>query len=510
MAKLTPPIQNGDNSPEVYAALDLGSNSFHLLVAKFESGKMVVLDRHKENVKLASGLLGDGTLSKSIVNKALDSLHRFAERLNPIDVNQLRVVGTSTLRSANDASSFLERAESILHSPINIISGSEEARLIYLGVANDLSPGKNRRLVIDIGGASTEMVIGRKGAQRLDSLYMGCVTQSLRFFPDGILSNLAYKKAVLWARSEIQGVLNQFRSSEWDEAVGSSGTIRSIEEVLEGLGLNADHMITLEGLDSLAEELCRFDDMSDVKLPNLSEERRYVFPGGLAILHGLFIELGITQMHVSSFALREGVIFDLAGQKANGDLREDTIARLMKQYHVDEDHVRRLVKFAQSLLTQVKDSFEQPADTLRLLRWALSVHEIGLAISHSGFHKHGSYILLNSFMPGFSKQEQKLLGFLVLNQRRKLRPQPQTYGFEPDWRLVQIVRLACLLCRRRDDSVLGPDIRLQFKADTLVISLPENWMQKNPLAGEELQNEQQYLSQLQLRLDIKTRPNGKR
>lgn len=488
---------------EVYAALDLGSNSFHMLVAKVEAGKLVVLDRHKETVRLASGLRGDGTLAKSTIKRALTALQRFAERLSPVAVTHLSVVGTNTLRAAKNADSFLERAEEILHSPINIISGAEEARLIFLAIGHDFAPGDRRRLVVDIGGGSTEMIVGDREPKRLESVHLGCVVYSERFFGDGKISPQRYKKASLAARAEIQGSVSQFSAKHWDEAIGSSGTIRAIESVLEGLGLAGDHVITADALSQLADKLCQFSQIADINLPNLSEDRREVFTGGMVILHALFSELNIRQMHVSSYALREGLLFELAGLEQQRNTRELTVQRLVTQYHTDDVQAQRVANFAAVMLDQVKSEFDNYPRIKQLLQWALRLHEIGLALSHNGHHKHGAYLLLHSDMPGFSKQEQKLLSFIVLNHRRKLRPLPQTYGFDPDWRLVQIARLACLFCRRREDEVLPHGIKITLKRDGIKIRLPKDWLGNNPLTAEGLNIEQHYLSSLKLRLEVK-------
>ena len=502
------PTDSADEQPTVeehtlYAALDLGSNSFHLVVGRFESDKLIVLDRHKESVRMASGLRSDGTLQKSAIRRALDSLGRFAERLHPTQVDHLRVVGTNTLRAAKNADGFLAQAEGILGAPIDIISGTEEARLIYLGVANDVAPGERRRLVIDIGGGSTELVVGRAGPEHLESLYIGCVSITEAHFPDGDISEKNYARALLAVRADLQGVVSDFDTSHWDEALGASGTVRAIEGVMEALELAKDHMITIDALDTLSKKLVEFSHVDEINLPNLSEDRRGVFPGGLAVLHGLFLELGIRQMHVSGYALREGIIFDLAGRDGSEDVRQQTVDYFLRQYHVDVPQSQRIARFGRQLFAQVRDLFDDPEWTEQMLVWALSLHEIGLAISHSGYHKHGAYILLHSDMPGFSKQEQKLLSFLVLNHRRKLRGLEQTYGFEPDWRLVQVARLAWLFCRRRSDAALPDMIRLRIKGEATRVYLPSAWIDVSPLTTENLDREKEFLQPMKLKLDIK-------
>lgn len=494
------------SSDEVYAALDLGSNSFHLLLARFEGSRLIVLDRYKDAVRLAAGLQDDGMLSEEAMARAISALEKMAERIRPLPKTYVRVVGTNTLRAAKNRDVFLARAEKALGVPINIISGLEEARLIYLGVAKDFTPEDHTRLVVDIGGGSTELVLGRNKPLKLESLYMGCVSFSRQFFPYGKLTRRGYEKALLATRSEVQGLVSQFGAGSWDEAVGSSGTIRAIERVLDGMGLNQNHVITLEGLERLAEAMiaAKYDELLD--LPGLDAERRSVFPGGLAILHGVFAELKISAMHVSLYAIREGIIYDLAGRLHHRDKRVETIERMMEQYHVDRAQARRVGKLALALLDQVEGQLStESGQARRLLRWAADLHEIGLSIAHSGYHKHGAYILANSDMPGFSRQEQQLLSFLVLNHRRKLKPEPATYGFLPDWRLVTLLRMACLFLRRRDVALAPGDINLNFQGGRCRLRLPKGWLEQYPLTREDLLQEKQLLQAVDIELAVRTK-----
>lgn len=491
---------------EVYAALDLGSNSFHLLLARFEGSRLIVIDRYKDMVRLAGGLQDDGTLSDESMTRAWGALQKMAERIKPLPNTYVRVVGTNTLRAARNRDVFLTRAEKILGVPINIISGLEEARLIYLGVAKDFTPEDRTRLVVDIGGGSTELVLGRNKPLRLESLYMGCVSFSRQFFPDGKLSRRGYEKALLATRSEVQGLVGEFGSGNWDEAVGSSGTIRAIERVLDGMGLNQNHVITLEGLEELAEAViaAKYSELLD--LPGLDEDRRPVFAGGLAVLHGIFAELKISAMHVSVYAIREGIIYDLAGRLHHRDKRVETIERMMDQYHVDRAQVRRVAKLALVLLDQVTGQLAtEPGQARRLLRWAVDLHEIGLSIAHGGYHKHGAYIIAHSDMPGFSRQEQQLLSFLVLNHRRKLKPEPATYGFTPDWRLVTLLRLACLIMRRRDAALASGDIGIHFHGVRCRLKLPPGWLEQYPLMREDLIQERRMLEPVGIELVVQGR-----
>jgi exopolyphosphatase/guanosine-5'-triphosphate,3'-diphosphate pyrophosphatase len=490
-------------SGEIYAALDLGSNSFHLLIARCERGKLAVIDRIKEPVRIGAGLQADGTLSDAMMSEALAALGRLGERLRRIPASHVRVVGTNTLRAARNRDVFLARAEKALGVPINVISGVEEARLIYLGVARDVMPGDRTRLVVDIGGGSTELVLGRAKPLQLESLYMGCVSFSRRFFGDGRLSRRNYDRAVLAARGELQAIASRFHAGHWDEAVGSSGTVRGIERVLDATGLIRHHVITPDGLDALAEAViaCRQPDY--LQLPGLDEDRRPVFAGGLAVLHGIFRELGIDGMHASMYTIREGIIHDLAGQLHRRDTRAETIALMAEQYRIDRDQARRVGRLAQNLLAQVEGRLDtEPERARQLLRWAVELHEIGLSIAHSGYHKHGAYILANSDMPGFSRQEQGSLSFLVLNHRRKLKPSPNGYGAAPDWSLIAILRLACLFNRRRDGASVPRGLTLRSSGSRLRLQVPERWLERHPLTREDLLQERELLSAVGLELAV--------
>lgn len=491
-----------DNSPPIYAALDLGSNSFHMIIARCDNGRLEVLDRYKEMVRLASGLQEDGSLSEEAINRALESLSRFAERIRSTPYADARVVGTNTLRAATNSDQFLEKAEALLGTSIHIISGIEEARLIYRGVAADLAP-ESRRLVIDIGGGSTELILGTQHPIALESLEMGCVSYSRQFFVGGKLNKKRYREALAAARIEAQQHVTTFGAHNWSEAIGSSGTIRAVESMLEEQGLADDHSITPEGLEALSKLVLNSSSVTDLKLGGLAEDRREVIVGGLAVLHGLFLEFGIRQMHVSNFAVREGLILDLADRGQHHDLRADTIRQMMQRYHVDTGQVQRVQTIADYLMEQNRDYFgDQYRRSIRRLTSAIQMHEIGLAIAHGGYHKHGAYLLENSDMPGFSKQEQKHLSFLVLNQRRKLNSMAKTYGFTPNWNLVMILRLACLFCRRRDDNCLPEGMRLVIDDQRAILQLQKKWVNRHPLTMEMLKKEQKYLGQQNYILEI--------
>lgn len=490
-------------SNELYAALDLGSNSFHLLIARFEGEKLIKVDRHKEAVKLASGLQADGNLSEQAIARAADSLERFAERVQPIHKDHLRVVGTNTLRAAKNSDALLNHAESILGAPINIISGVEEARLIFLGASMDFKP-VNQRLIIDIGGGSTELVIGKEKADQLESLYMGCISYTQRYFSGGVISPKAYHQALLAARSELQVISKTFSRENWQEAVGCSGSVRSIEKVINNLSATSIHTITQDSIQDLAESVIKFDNVEDIDLPGLDLDRESIFIGGLVILHAIFIELDIKELQTSSYAIREGIIYDLAGRLHQRDSRDSAVARMQDRYYVDKSQALNVRYTALRLLKLVKDSIiTEISQAKKLIGWATDLHEIGLAVAHSGHHKHSAYLLANSDMTGFSRQEQKQLSFLVLNHRRKLKLEPQSYGFNPDWCLVLVLRLACLLHRRRDDIQLPTGgIHLSFSMQEITLKVDSTWLQEHPLTLEDLHKEARYWEKLNIPFSI--------
>ncbi|MBD2859282.1 exopolyphosphatase [Spongiibacter sp. KMU-158] len=476
---------------ESYAALDLGSNSFHLLIASFKDNKLKIIDRHKDMVRLAAGLDENDFLSEDAQQRALDSLAKIANRLTDVPRKQIRVVGTNTLRAAENAGEFMRKAEAVLGVPINIISGTEEARLVYLGVANDLAPDNRTRLVVDIGGGSTELVTGDHHPKLLESLPMGCVSFSMRFFPNGSINEKQFNKAVSAARQLVSPYVEQFQD-QWQEAVGSSGTIRSIANILSEQGLCDVGHITPDGLKAIKSQILQASHTSELKIQGLSDDRRDVFPGGFAVLYALFKEMNIPDMHVSTYAVREGILYDLAGRFFHRDKREETVRQLISQYRIDENQGNRVAELCTRWLPGIAEHLSTPVEEAEnLLRWAAQLHELGLAIAHGGYHKHGAYILTNADLPGFSRQEQARLSLLVLNHRRKPKsPDNGTYGVSPDWLLVGLLRLACIFLRRRQTSLPSEEININSSgANQIEISLPQSWLDENPLTAADLEEE---------------------
>lgn len=481
---------------ESYAALDLGSNSFHLLIASFQDDQLKVLDRHKDMVRLAAGLDENGNLSDEAQSRALDSLAKMANRLSSVPKTRIRVVGTNTLRAANNAADFMSKAEALLGVPINIISGTEEARLVYLGVAKDFAPGERSRLVADIGGGSTEIVAGNHVPRQLESLPMGCVNFSMRYFPNGEISEKGFKKAVNAGRRLISPFVEQYRG-QWQDAVGSSGTIRAIGRIMDEQNLSDAGHITRAGMEAVKEQLLSADNVTKLDIKGLTDDRGDVFPGGFSVLYALFQELDIQAMHVSTFAVREGIVYDLAGRLHHrNDTRDQTISKLIQQFTIDIKQGDRVAALCEKWLPVIQTHCTTPPnEAIELLRWGAQLHELGLAIAHGGYHKHGAYILTYADMPGFSRQEQARLSFLVLNHRRKPKP-PSTlvYGVTPDWLLATLLRLACIFYRRRQTIPLRNDITLHCEMpDTLSLTLPASWMEDNPLVVADLEEEVELL-----------------
>ena len=477
---------------QTLAAVDLGSNSFKLQVARVQGEQLYLLDGLKEPVRLAAGLDKSKRLDADSQQRALDCLRRFNERLRGLPEGAVRCVGTSALRVAKNADQFLEQAERALGFPIEIIAGREEARLIYLGVTHSLPPSTGRRLVVDIGGGSTECVIGSGTRQKnRESLLMGCVNFSLRFFPNGKLEKSAMKEAELEARLIAQGIEADFSREHWDEAVGSSGSIRAVADILEANGWS--HGITADGMALLREAMLKAGHIDKMDLPGLRADRRPVLAGGFAILSSLFAELDIIQMNPASGALREGILYDLLGRMAEHDMREETVAEFMRRYHVDQKQAERVETLALQLFKGVAPADKgERKDARRFLSWAARLHEIGISIAHSGYHKHGAYILENADMPGFSRTEQERLALLVRAQRGAVAKVPQFMAgievSEMDRLLVWLLRQAVILCRNRAEQAL-PDMQQELTSKGYRLRLPQAWLVENSLTRRALEEE---------------------
>lgn len=477
------------------AALDLGSNSFHLLVVQESSGRIQVVDRIKEMVRLAAGLNEDKSLSDEVVKRALDCLDRFSQRLRGLAPEDIRVVGTNTLRRARNARGFLTEAERLLGTKVEIISGREEARLIYLGVSHALEDTAERRLVVDIGGGSTELILGKRfRAEVMESLHMGCVGMTRRCFSDGKLRAGQFKEAINLARQELEPVEQVYRDSGWDLTIGASGTILAVQDILSQLDPDASS-ITLAGLKTIRKALVETKQIDRINLPGLPGERAPVFAGGLAVLIGIFESLNIDRIQATSGALREGLIYDLLGRVQDQDIRETTVRDLVNRYHIDQTHCRRVRETAIGLLAQAARPWKltEPTDKL-LLGWAADLHEIGMDIAHSQYHKHGGYLLENMDMAGFSRLDQHYLAVLVRAHRRKF-PVDDVDMPTRLRRLAVLLRLSVVLHRSRTGDPL-PHVSLKVRGNQIKLEFPDDWLQRHPLTELDLAQEASYLKSI--------------
>ncbi len=475
---------------ETVAAVDLGSNSFRLQVGRVVDDQIYPLDSMKEPVRLASSLTPEKHIDEAGQVRAINALRRFGERLRGLDGGAVRAVATNTLRVAKNAAEFLPRAEEALGFPIEIIAGREEARLIYLGASHSLPTAGHKRLVIDIGGGSTEFIIGKRHEpQLMESLYMGCVSYTLRFFPDRKIDRKRLREAQVAAAKEIELIAHDYQQLGWKEAVGSSGTARAIADVLELNKLNpgGESGISRQGLQRLCTLLVKAGSAEALDLPGVKGDRLPVLPGGIAIMSAIFEELGIEKMTYADGALRLGVLYDLLGRFHHHDLRDATVAQFRRRYQVEGDQVERVEATALSALAQLTDGAPSEVD-VQFLSWACRLHEIGISVAHNAYHKHGAYILTYADMPGFSKKDQARLAVLVLGHRGKLEKLGPIPAVDSIWRLIFCLRLAVLLHRTRDDRAL-PIWRVKAGENGFVLELPGEWLAENPWTAAALGEE---------------------
>ncbi len=469
------------------AAVDLGSNSFHCQIVRVTDDQFFPLDSLREPVRLGAGLGKDKTLDEEAQDRALACLARFGERLRGFDRHAVRAVGTNTLRVAKDVQGFLKKARAALGFPIEVVAGREEARLIYLGVSHSLPVSREKRLVIDIGGGSTECIIGTGYKPlKLESLFMGCVSYSLRYFRDGRITKSALKEAEFAARAELEPIVGEYTRGNWQHAVGSSGTIRALAEILQLSG-HTDGPITLAGLDHLRNQLLKAGSIEAANLPGLRPDRQQVLVGGMAILYAVLDELQIETLTPATGAMRQGILYDMLGRFHNHDMRDVTVAQFMQRYHVDKQQARRVSSCAATLYEKLAGNAADE-DAPQLLAWAAKLHEIGIPVAYSGYHKHSAYIISNADMPGFSREEQERLSALVLSHRRSLKKYQETIPEIDDHAIVMALRLAVLLCRARRDARLPPlEIKLQENRVRLAFDIP--WLEANPLTATTLREE---------------------
>jgi len=485
---------------DTFAAVDLGSNSFHMVIARRESdGSMVVIDRLKEMVRLAAGLDEQRRLAADARQRALDCLERFGQRVRDLPRENVRVVGTNTLRAAHNAGEFIDAAESVLDHPVEVVSGMEEARLIYIGVTQSLAR-EGRRLVVDIGGGSTEFIIG-DGPEPLhkSSLHMGCVSHSRDHFANGRITRKAFDAAELAAAVELEPVAATLRELGWDAAIGASGTIRAVGSTIREMGWVQDR-VTGKGLKQLRKALIDAGHVDGLDLKGLKSERNPVFPGGVAVLRAIFDALDIDEMQVSDGAMREGMLLDLPGRIVHADARGGAVKRLAQRFHVDMPQAKRVRDTAEFLFEQACRSWQLDEECRWLLRWAAELHEIGLDIAHSSYHKHGAYVVANTDLAGFAREQQRELAALVRNHRRRIALDEFDIGDkERLLHMIVLLRLAVLLHRNRSASP-QLEISLDVSSNHVTLEFLSEDIRQHPLTCADLDREAEYLEGVEIRL----------
>jgi exopolyphosphatase/guanosine-5'-triphosphate,3'-diphosphate pyrophosphatase len=488
-----------------YAAVDLGSNSFHLLVTRREHGELRVIDRIKEMVRLGGGLDENGQLDPAVQENAFACLARFGQRIRGIPADNLRAVGTQTFRRLKNANAFLMVAETALGCGIDVIAGREEARLVYLGVSQGVSGHEERRLVIDIGGGSTELVIG-EGLEpiEMESLQYGCVSLTRQFFGDGKITRKRWKKAVRSVMADLQELQLRYLRTGWDSAIGSSGSIKAIAEICR-LQSWVEKDISIEALYFLRDKLLNFGSIDAVDLPGLSERRHPVLVGGVVMLLACFKSLHLEMLKVSPYALREGVLHDLLGRLEHGDPRDKAVTAFMSRYSVDQDQVDRVKGTALKACDIIADGMFLRPIHRELLAWAADLHETGLSVSHSRYQAHSGYLVEYSDMAGFSRQEQLFLAALVRYHRREVPPdfarQLPTRMHEPLRMTLFCLRFACILCRTRDDSSI-PTFKLSGTDNMISVNFPDDWKINHPLTMTDLEQESKNLDSIGLQFRV--------
>jgi len=490
--------------PSKIAAIDIGSNSFHMIIARSDHNEMRPVERLGEKVQLGSGLV-DGQLSDDAIERGLDCLRRFQQVLRQTPDCVIRAVGTNALRSAHNREAFLAPAEEILGCPIDVIAGREEARLVYLGVAHTQADDDDSRLVIDIGGGSTELIIGHRfEAKTMESLHMGCIS-FMKHFPDGQLEREYFQAAYQAAYLELLQIRGEYLG-RWQNCVGSSGTLLAIEKIIVESGLAASG-ITAENLVVLQELLLGFDNIDDVALPGLKESRRHIIASGLAITKALFDALNISMMRLSDGALREGVLFDQLGRLTHEDVRERTVNALEDRYEISHEQIGQVIDVGQHFFAQVKADWQLTQNDQQLLLWASRLYLIGLTVSHSQFHKHGDYLIRHADLPGFSKKEQTFLALLIRSHRRKfpidMYADLRIHERDKLIKLAILLRLAVVLRYTSSvDSLPSEVIVSPGQSQSLTLSFPGDWLNEHPLTFADLQEEAAYLQAIGFSLAI--------
>jgi exopolyphosphatase/guanosine-5'-triphosphate,3'-diphosphate pyrophosphatase len=473
----------------MYAAIDLGSNSFHMLVVRYTDGSVQTMAKIKRKVRLAAGLDEKGNLSREAMLRGWDCLSLFAERLQDIPTENIRIVGTAALRSAVNVSVFLERAKQILGHDIEIIPGEEEACTIYQGVAHT-SGGKGQRLVVDIGGASTELIIGEGfKSEALVSLSMGCVTWLEQYFKDRELSEANFNRAIEGAKQTLNPILKRYVDLGWEVCVGASGTVQALQEIMVEQGM--DEVITHAKLKRLQHQAMQYSHLEELDIKGLTLERALVFPSGLSILIAIFEQLNIESMTLAGGALREGLVYGMIAEMKESDIRLRTIKSVQARCQIDQTYAHQVTQCALNLLLQCGDQqwLIEPQAKM-LLTTATELHEVGMSIGFKKDGQHSAYLIKNLDLPGFTQAQKHLIAELLRRYREQITTLPEQHAVSATSasRLLRILRLAVIICHRRDQSVL-PTVSLVAKDDQLTLNISAQWLTQNPLTHAELRLE---------------------
>ena len=481
-----------EETPVLLGAVDLGSNSFRVEIGRVEDYRITTESYWKETVRLAGGIDANDAFTPEIQERALATLRRFREKLENIPPQNIRAVGTQALRTATNAADFLPRAEEALGHPIEIIAGREEARLVFSGCAHALPPSSEKRFVVDIGGASTELIIGCGFiAKECESFHVGCVNTSLAFFPDGKITASALKQAQLAAQAEFEEAHQEFSFRNWDAAYGSAGTIGAVADIGLASGL-ANGVVTPALLKVLRKELVEAGDIRKLNFPGLKEDRREVIAGGLAVLSAVFETFNIKEMRPASGALRVGLLYDMLGRQEQRDTRDSTVTALIKRSSIDKQQAARVAALADIFFVALNPDQSKSHDCRKLLQWAAMLHETGRMISPSGYHKHSQYILMNSDLPGFSRYDQTQMSTLVLGQRGNLKKVESALADPAFVHMLVALRLAVIFAHARRTLRL-PEIRLEqdthAKKPSFRLWVEPQWLSRHPLTGYLLEQE---------------------
>lgn len=483
------------------AAIDLGSNSFHMIIAKWDNDQLVVVDRLRDPVRMGWGLGSDGSLSEDARLRALNCLEKFGERLREYPSRSVRIVGTKTLRSINDSSQFLADAQQRLGHPVEIISGDEEARLIYLGVAHCIAPQNGKRLVMDIGGGSTEIIVGEGMSPLIkESLNMGCVAITKRFFLDGKVNEINTNKALIACMQELTPVTEEFIQQGWNQVLGASGTIKAVAKVCTAAGWS-NGVIRLIDLEKIVRLYCLHGN-TDLKISGLSDDRQPVFLGGVIVLMALFESLQIAEMMAADWALREGLLFDLKGRLENHDIRQGSVDALASRFHVNMEKAKAVAATAINLLEQVADDWDlNDSDASKLLGWAAHLYLVGLDIAHNDYHKHSAYVVQHVDLAGCSRVEQAQLSLLVLAHRKRFPLKQFPAGNEELIHLAILLRMAVIFHRGKKSEGL-PSLKLVVERKKIKLKIPKSWLEQHPLTHADLETEMRHLDDIGYSLEL--------